>query len=610
MSEFNIDAAMSADAAIGSPEPLTGLFVRRARSRADKVASYSKVDGKWVGSTWGEGLVAVQETALGLLELGVSHGDAVGIVSNTCREWSQVDMAILCIGGVTVGVYPTLTVEQTRYVLEHSQAKVVFVQDAALRGKVLEATEGSAEPVKVVSFEAKAEGARVVTMDALRRMGAKRRRAQPEEFDKRVGENKASDVVTRVYTSGTTGEPKGAMLTHANFHYVIHASNRLVPYDDEVTLAFLPLAHSLQRYASYLALLADVEAYYAESLDTVRDNILEVRPTCFATVPRILEKVHAKVLAMGAEAGGMKSEVFNRSMAALRQRGHAQRSGSEPGFRVRLKAGLADRIVGEKIRSVLGGRVKFLGCGGAPLNPEVHEFFEDLGIAILEGWGLTETSAPVCINTMVNRRVGTVGRPLPGTKVKIADDGEILVYGPGVFSGYYKNEEATLAAFDDEGWFLTGDVGEMSRDGFLKITDRKKDLIITAGGKNIAPQPIEASLMRDPLIGQAVVIGDSKPYLTALLGIDPDARAQLAAQHGLSEETDLESLVETPGVKAQLERKVAEVNARLPRFEQIKRWSVLPAEMTVESGELTPTMKVKRRVVHQRYADRIDEMYG
>jgi len=604
MSEFSIDAAV--DAAIPSPEPLTSLFVRRAQSRADMVASYSKVDGKWVGTTWGEALVAVQETALGLLEVGVRRGDAVGIVANTCREWSQVDMAILAIGGITVGVYPTLTVDQTKYVLEHSQVKAVFVQDRALRDKVLEASDSA----KVVTFEPKAEGDRVMTLDALRRMGAKRRRAQPEEFERRVEENKPSDVVTRVYTSGTTGEPKGAELTHSNFHYVIHASNRLIPYDDEVTLAFLPLAHSLQRYASYLALLADVEGYYAESLDTVRDNILEVRPTCFATVPRILEKVHGKVIAMAAEAGGAKAEMFSRSMRYLRARGVARRSGLPVGFRSRVKANIADRIVGDKIREVLGGRVKFLGCGGAPLNPEVHEFFEDLGIAILEGWGLTETSAPVCVNTMVNRRVGTVGRPLPGTRVKIAQDGEILVHGPGVFKGYFQNAEATAASFDDDGWFKTGDVGEMSRDGFLKITDRKKDLIITAGGKNIAPQPIEASIMRDATIGQAVVIGDKKPYLTALIGIDGDARAQLASQHGLPEGTDLETLAATPAVKAMIDRHIDRVNSQLPRFEQIKKWVPLPDEMTVETGELTPTMKVKRRVVHERHANRIESMYG
>jgi len=335
-----------------------------------------------------------------------------------------------------------------------------------------------------------------------------------------------------------------------------------------------------------------------------------VRPTCFATVPRVLEKIHAAVHAKVEEGPPIRKRIFERAMAALHAEGQARRAGEEPGFRVRAAARLADRLVAEKIRGRLGGRVKWLGCGGAPLSREVHEFFEDVGIPILIGYGLTETSAPVTVSTLANRRIGTVGRPLPGTQVRIAEDGEILVKGPGVFVGYYKDELASKAAFTEDGWFKTGDVGQMSRDGFLEITDRKKDLIITAGGKNIAPQPLEERLKAHALVGQAVVIGDGKPYLTALLGVDPEAREQLAASFGIPRDAGAEALEAHEGLRGALQTHVAAVNASLPRFEQIKRWALLPGEMSIESGELTPTLKVKRRVVHERHAARIAGLYA
>ena len=614
MEELSLEEAVGVsrdgEHAIPSPEPLTNLFLARAKRHPQQIAAYTKESGKWTPFTWSESRQAVLECAAGLLELGAKRGDAIAIISNTRREWSQSDMAILMVGGITVGVYPTLTAEQTRYLIEHSEARIAIVEDSSQRVKVTESCAGLSPPVQIVTLEEKAEGRNVITYAELRRRGAKRLHEHPDEIEKRNAENKSSDVVTYVYTSGTTGEPKGAMLTHANFHYVVHASASIMANEGEISLGFLPLAHSLQRYANYLGLIADVEGYYAESLERVRENIAEVRPTCFATVPRILEKIHAKVIATAHESDGLKAEIFDRSMAALHTVGEARRGGSEPGLRARFKARVADRLVAEKIRARLGGRVRWLGCGGAPLARDVHEFFEDISIPILEGWGLTETAAPVTINTLTNRRIGTVGRPMPGTYVRIDDDGEILVRGPGVFAGYYKDESASRAAFSEDGWFRTGDVGEMSRDGFLRITDRKKDLIITAGGKNIAPQMIEAQLKRDPMVGQAVVIGDNKPYLVALVGIDAEARDHLAEVHGLSKATTVEEIAQVPAVRSALERHIAAVNASLPRFEQVKKWDLLPAEMTIDSGELTPTLKVKRRVVHTRYADRIARMYS
>lgn len=595
---------------IPPPEPLTNLYFARAERSAERIVSYSKVDGRWVPTSWREARTSVEECALGLLELGAERGSPIGILSQTRREWGMMDLATMCIGGVTVGIYPSLTGPQSRQLLELSGARIVFVDERAQRVKLEEATVGLDPPVQLVTLEERAEGDRVITLDELRRRGAKRRVLHPDELGRRLREVKSTDVVSYIYTSGTTGEPKGAMLTHANFHYVIHATSRLIAYGGEIGLAFLPLAHSLQRYASYLALIVDMDAYYAESLEKVPDNLREVRPSVFALVPRVLEKIHAKALAAGADKRPLERKIFQRSLGVLHSVGAARRDGRNPPLGERMLARAADQVIGRKIRDRLGGRVKFIGSGGAPLARDVHEFFEDIGIPILEGWGLTETCAPATMNTLEQRRIGTVGRPLPGTDVRIAPDGEILVRGPGVFSGYYRNDLATRETFDDDGWFKTGDIGVMSRDGFLTITDRKKDLIITAGGKNIAPQPLENELKRSHLVGQAVVIGDRRPFLTALIGIDPEMREKLAREHGLSPEIEPAELAAVPEVRAELDAHLARVNAARPTFEQVKKYEILPAEMTIESGELTPTLKVKRRIVADRYSRLIDRMYG
>ncbi|MFO0729238.1 MAG: long-chain fatty acid--CoA ligase [Myxococcota bacterium] len=586
------------------PVPLTRLFLERAERSAERVASRAKVDGQWVPMTWRGIRLAVEEICLGLLELGVARGDRVAILSQTRREWGQADMAILCLGGVTVGIYPTLTAHQTKALLLHSGARVVFAEDAAAEQKL---KETGIEDLRIIAIHGGPEGPGRIGLDALRRRGRARADRQPEELERRVAEAKTSDVVTFVYTSGTTGDMKGAMLTHANFHYVIHATSALIPYEGERTLGFLPLAHSLQRYVSYLGLIADADLYYAESLEKVQDNLQEVHPTALTLVPRVLEKIHAKIMEKGQGGSALKRRIFSRSLGALATRGNQRRAGRALGLGERVAGGVADRLVGARIKERLGGAVKFIGCGSAPLARDVHLLFEDIGIPILEGWGLTETAAPVTLNTLDQREIGSVGRPLPGTDVRVAEDGELLVRGPGVFSGYYNDPEATEAAFDAEGWFKTGDIGTLERSGFIRITDRKKNLIITAGGKNIAPQPIESALTRDPLIAEAVLIGDRRPYLVALLALEPAEVTALARAHQTPD--DPASVAAIPAVKARLDRAMEGVNTELARFEQLKRWEVLPEAPTIESGLLTPTLKVKRRALEEHYRTLVDRLY-
>lgn len=587
-----------------SPEPLGRLFLRRAERSADRVASSAKVNGQWVPLSWRAIRHAVEEIALGLLEIGVRRGDRVAIISQTRREWSQADIAILCIGGVTVGIYPTLTAAQTQALILQSGAKVVFAEDEAAEQKLRDCP---VEGLTIIGFRAGADGPRTLGLDALRRKGRARADEHPEELERQVAEGKTSDVVTFVYTSGTTGQMKGAMLTHANFHYVIHATSALIPYDGERTLAFLPLAHSLQRYVSYLGLIADADAFYAESLDKVQDNLQEVHPTALTLVPRVLEKIYATVMEKGRSGTALRRRIFEGSLEALHARGEGRRGGAGVGPWLGARARVADRLVGARVKDRLGGAIKFIGCGSAPLARDVHELFEDIGIPVLEGWGLTETSAPVCLNTLTQREIGSVGRPLPGTEVRLAEDGELLVRGPGVFSGYYQDASATAEAFDEEGWFRTGDIGALTHSGFVRITDRKKNLIITAGGKNVAPQPIEAALVRDPLIAEAVLIGDRRPFLVALLALEPAWVEALAREHRTPAEPAAVAAI--PEVSARLDRALEAVNQTLARFEQVKRWGVLPEVPSIESGLLTPTLKVRRSALEARYHGMVEGLY-
>lgn len=590
------------------PEPLSQLFMRRAARAADQVAHRSLVDGRWRPAYWRDVREQVEAYALGLLSVGAGPGTAVAIMSGTRPEWSHLDMANLCIGAVTVGLYPSLSRDQARQVLELSGARIVIVEDRAKRQLIEAATQDFDSPVTIITMEGDSELAPSIGLAEVARRGRSRRALQPEEIARRVAERRSDEVVSYIYTDGTTAAPKGAMLSHRNFHYVIQATNALVPYGGERALVFLPMANSLQRYASYLNLMVDVDIHYGGALNRIFEDLKSVGPTCFAAVPRMLEDLHAGVMAKVLGGPRFQRAGVRRAVAAMHAAAHRLREGREPGVGGRLRARVADRLVGRQIRDLLGGTVKFIGSGGAPLSPDVHAFFEDVRVPVLVGYGLTETCAPACLNTLDNRRIGTVGRPLPGTEVRVDEDGEILIRGPGVFQGYYRNPEATAQAFTDDGWFRTGDVGTMSRDGFLTITDRKSNLIMMSSGDNVAPQPLEMKLRRHPWIEQAMVVGHGRPYLSALLSLDAAALPDVAQQFGLRT-LEPSAVAAHPEFQAAIERHLATVNAEQPPGRKIQRFMVLPDMFTATTGELTPSAKVKRRVVTQRRHRAIERLY-
>ena len=582
------------------------------RDSADHIREFHKDRGAWRELTMDEIGSLLEKLTLALSELGVRRGVPVAILAHTRPEWLHLDLATLSAGGITVGVYDTLPTDEVRYIVEHSEAKIVVLEHLGFLEQHGEAIFDCPQVERIVIIEpgAQPDDKRVIAYDQLIERGAELAASEPDRFDALVEAVEPDDVATYMYTSGTTGRPKAAILTHRALCETATASREALPLNDGyVGLIFLPLSHILQRVSMYFAASdARGSAYWAESIDALVDNIAEVRPTVMSCVPRIFEKIHTKVMARVESSPLHRRMLFHWAVGVGRQVSRCQRGRTPVPLHVALQHRLADRLVLKRIRNVLGGRCQFFGCGGAPLNPEIAEFFHACGVLILEGYGLSETSAITCVNRQDNFKFGTVGPPVAGNKIRIADDGEILIQGPGVFSGYLKDEAATARALKD-GWFYTGDIGHLDEDGFLMITDRKKDLIVTAGGKNIAPQKIENRLKQHPLVSQVMVHGDRRKFLSALITLDAEEIGEWAAVQGIAER-DPEKLTRHPQVLRAIDAAVAEVNATLPRFETLKKHAVLPRDFSIEGGELTPSLKVKRREVTRRYQGILDGFYS
>jgi long-chain acyl-CoA synthetase len=560
-------------------------------------------DGNWVTRTFSEVLDTVRNLSLGLMALGVEKGDKVSILANTRPEWSYFDFAALTAGAVVAPIYQTNSPEECRYVLADSDAKVVVVEDEEQMEKIRAVRADCPQLEQVIRMTGSSDDA--ISMQDLAARGSELDEA---DWEQRWRSVTPDDVCTFIYTSGTTGPPKGCVISHGNYRAMLNMINAVHVIDDEeLTYLFLPLAHSfavLVQFGSFD--LGATLAYWERDPMKIAANLVEVRPTYFPSVPRIFEKIYTAATARTEAAGALTKTMFNWAIKVGHQVRELERQGREPGPLLRWQYMLADRQVLSKIRGLFGGRLRLAVSGAAPINPEILRFFEAAGVLVLEGWGMTETSTAATISTPDDYKIGTIGKPFPGCEVKIADDGEILVRGPNVFQGYYKNPEATKEALAD-GWLHTGDIGEIDPDGYIKITGRKKDIIITAGGKNITSAKLEAEIKQHPLVSQCVVIGDRRPYLVALVTLDPEEAARYAKQHGLPE--DPEALASNKQVKADIDAHVEQINQKFARVEQVKKIRILPHDLSQAGGELTPTMKVKRAAVASKYENEIDELY-
>jgi long-chain acyl-CoA synthetase len=591
------------DAATGSKTLADLLPAAVAKHGPNKAVIY-KQGPEWVSKTYDEVGEIVRNLALGLMDLGIEKGDKVALLSNTRPEWTYFDFAALSIGATVVPIYQTNSADECHYVLENSDSVAVVVEDDEQLDKIRRIRDRAPMLEHVIRMTG--ESGDAISLAQLAERGAGGDAAAWEERYRSVTPD---DICTFIYTSGTTGPPKGCVISHGNYRAMLDMVHSVSVVDaEDITYLFLPLAHS---FALLIQLgsfdLGAAIAYWERDPLKILPNLAEVRPTYFPSVPRIFEKIYTAATSAVEKEGGLKKKVFERAIDVGRKMRAVERAGKRPNPILAIEYKLADKQVLSKIRALFGGRLRLAVTGAAPINPDILAFFDAAGVLVLEGWGMTETSTAATISTPEDFKVGTVGRPFPGCEIKIADDGEILVKGPNVFQGYYKNPEATAETLVD-GWLHTGDIGEIDDDGYIRITGRKKDIIITAGGKNITPANLEAEIKQHPLVSQCVVIGDRRPYLIALVTLDPEEAAAWARDRGVDQSP--EALAANKDIRDSIETHVEKINQKFARVEQVKKISILPLDLSQEGGELTPTMKVKRNVVAEKYADVIDGLYG
>ncbi|MEO7501485.1 MAG: long-chain fatty acid--CoA ligase [Gemmatimonadaceae bacterium] len=591
------------------PGTLNHLFFDAVERHDKPDALQFKSGDAWKPISHREVLERVRRVARGLRLAGVERGDRVAILSENRPEWAIADYACLTAGLTDVPLYPTLPADQIAYILRDSGAVAIFVSNAEQAAKIDSIRAENPTLRMVIIFEpAAAEGE--MTMSALEKSGAESETAETiAAYRREADEVEADDLATLIYTSGTTGPPKGVMLTHDNIHSNVAGTREKIPLTGhDVSLSFLPLSHIFQRTGDYMMFHTGTSIAYAENIDRVPVNMQEVRPTIVLSVPRLYEKMYARVLQNAVSSGALKKRIFFWARRVADRWADVRLTGGKPGWGLSKQYALAQKLVFSKINERTGGRMRYFVSGGAPLAPEINKFFYSVGLTILEGYGLTETSPVITVNTPNAFRIGTVGPPIAGAEVEIAADGEILTRGPGLMKGYYNNPIATAEAIDSSGWFHTGDIGEL-RDGFLAITDRKKDIIVTAGGKNIAPQPIENLVKTNKFVTQAVMIGDKRKFPSILVVPNFEQLEEWARKRNLLW-TDRAQLIATPAVQTKMEEEVMSQLKALAHFETPKKVALLEHDFSLERGELTPTQKVKRRVVDQHYKQLIDKLYA
>ncbi|HEX7407178.1 MAG TPA: long-chain fatty acid--CoA ligase [Candidatus Binatia bacterium] len=594
---------------------LAAMFFAQERRYADRPRYRYKRDGVWQEVNWATCADRVRAMACGLVSLGLEPGERVALLSKTRPEWIEFDLAVLASGGITVPIYPSNLPDECGYIIWDSGTTIACVESSQQLAKVRQ--------VQQQGFELDGRPYRIdlrqmITIDetgdpgaiSLRQLMERGRSVPASVLHERINRIGRDQLATIVYTSGTTGPPKGVMQSHGNHLAAVESVGelRLVTPGD-IDFFFLPLAHSFARLIEYLGLSEAMVTAFAQSIDTLMEDIHEVRPQLIPSVPRIYEKVFGRIQAGREASPAPKRLLLDWAFAVGRRRSERLQSGGTLSPGLALQAALADRLVFSKIQGVLGGRTKFMISGGAPLAPEIAEFFHASGLLILEGYGLTETTPILTVNQPDKFKFGTVGLPLSCVTLKIAADGEILAKGPNIALGYYNRPDATREAWDEEGWFHTGDIGEIDAEGFLRITDRKKDLIKTSGGKYVAPQNVENLLKTQPHISQAVVIGDRRKYCVTVLTLDHDEVQAWAAREHIHLPADRSQWADDARVRALIDAEVAEVNRRLASYESLKYHRILPRDFSVETGELTPSLKVKRKVIAERYRDLIEDMY-
>jgi long-chain acyl-CoA synthetase len=592
---------------------LTEVFTNRVAKTPDSVAMKVKEGPDWKPITFREYDAQAREVANGLIALGVAKGDYVGLLSGNRPEWMISDVGVLLTGAITVPVYVTNSPAQVSYILGHAECNVAIVENAHQLEKILQhkADLPSLSKVVVMTGEGVGSDEVVISFEELRKMGTDFAGTSPGELDERIAAIVPEDIATLVYTAGTTGPPKGVILSHDNFAWTLECLGRVLPVGEceHRLLCYLPLSHIFERLASdWGGIKYGFEIWFCESTDKILEYLKQCEPTFFIGVPRIYEKFYSGVNAKYAVHE--KKDVIAKALAASLEKVDELQAGHSLSLPLKVKTALFDKLVFSKTREELGmGHVQFAITAAAPITSEVMRFIHALGIDLIEAYGQTEVNGPTAVTPPGKARFGTVGPVIPGMEIKFDPDGEILVKGPNVFVGYHKEPEETAAVLDSDGFLRTGDVGELDEMGYLKITDRKKDIIITAGGKNISPQEIEGRLKVHTLISQAVVIGDKRPFLSALLTLDADASPKWAAEHGLST-TDPVALSSDPKVLEEVTAAVSRVNDDLSQVEKIKKWTVLSSDFTQDAGEITPKLSVRRKIVLERYADQVEAMYA
>ncbi len=587
---------------------LCGLFLNTCRAYAKPNLLMYKEEGSYRSISTAEFESRVRRLSLGFRKLGLRAGDKVVILSENRPEWIITDFAVLCAGGITVPIYTTLMPEQVGHIVRDSDAKIVVCSTRDLWLKV-EAVRGSLPLVeRFVLIEGDAPPG-LLTLREIEGEGARVEGADPGGFDRAALGVRPDDLASIIYTSGTTGTPRGVMLSHGNLMSNIVSLDAVIPFlFEDTALSFLPLSHVLERTSTFLCLYKGVTVAYAESVEAVAENLVEVRPTIMVSVPRFFEKVYARVMDQILASSKLRRIVFMWAVRTGRRYAAKKIAGEPVPKRLAFRRALAARLVYKKITARTGGRIKFFVSGGAPLSRDIAEFFYAVGLVVLPGYGLTETSPVVSGNTLDDYRFGTVGKVIPGVEVRFADDGEILVRGPSVTRGYYKNEAETREAFEG-GWLHTGDIGFLDADGFLAITDRKKDLIVTSGGKNVAPQLIEGLLRMSPYIQNAVVVGGSRKFISALVVPDFDRLEAYARANGIPFR-DRAELVRREDIAGFLLAEIQRATPDLAPYERVKKIVVLDRDFEIESGEITPTLKVKRSLIEQKYASAVDALYA